>query len=49
MKNMRETSVPKIWDRKGLPGWAYHSPTLLELEIDLVFLSLKVKVNIVKI
>ena len=36
---MRETSVPKIWDRKGLPGWAYHSCKLLELEKDLVFLS----------
>ena len=36
---MRDVSVPKIWDRKGLPGWAYHSPKLLELEKELVFLS----------
>ena len=36
---MRNTSIPEIWDRKGLPGWSYHSPTLLELEKELVFLS----------
>ena len=36
---MRDVSVPKIWDRKGLPGWTYHSPKLLDLEKELVFLS----------
>ena len=30
--------VPKTWDRRGLPAWAYHSPALFELEKQLVFL-----------
>jgi phenylpropionate dioxygenase-like ring-hydroxylating dioxygenase large terminal subunit len=24
--------VPETWDRRGLPGWSYHSPGLLALE-----------------
>ena len=28
----RDISVPKEWDRRGLPGWSYHSLALLELE-----------------
>jgi len=28
----RNNAVPDNWDRKGLPGWTYHSPALLELE-----------------
>jgi hypothetical protein len=31
--------IPKTWDRAGLPGWAYHSRALLELELDAVFLT----------
>lgn len=27
----------KDWDRRGLPGWTYHSEALLKLEIDEVF------------
>ena len=28
----RNVAVPNDWDRSGLPGWAYHSPALLDLE-----------------
>lgn len=28
---------PQGWDRRGLPGWTYHSPALLELEKEHVF------------
>ncbi len=28
----RNIEVPAEWDRRGLPGWCYHSPALLELE-----------------
>ncbi len=34
---MRDVSIPKDWDRKGLPGWSYHSPALLELEKEQLF------------
>ncbi len=34
---MRDTSVPTGWDRKGLPGWCYHSPALLALEKEHLF------------
>jgi phenylpropionate dioxygenase-like ring-hydroxylating dioxygenase large terminal subunit len=27
------------WDRRGLPGWTYHNPALLQLEISEVFLT----------
>ncbi len=30
-------AIPNDWDRSGLPGWAYHSPALLELEKQHVF------------
>ena len=33
----RDVAVPNDWDRRGLPGWAYHSPALLELEKEHVF------------
>jgi phenylpropionate dioxygenase-like ring-hydroxylating dioxygenase large terminal subunit len=31
--------VPNAWDRRGLPGWAYHSPALFDLERTEVFLN----------
>ena len=34
---VRDTSVPKEWDRRGLPGWTYHSEALLELEKEQIF------------
>jgi phenylpropionate dioxygenase-like ring-hydroxylating dioxygenase large terminal subunit len=33
----RNPSVPREWDRRGLPGWTYHSPALLELEREALF------------
>jgi carnitine monooxygenase subunit len=33
----RDIEVPGNWDRRGLPGWAYHSAGLLELEKEHVF------------
>ena len=35
--HLRDVAVPNDWDRRGLPGWAYHSPALLELEKEHVF------------
>lgn len=35
--HVRDVSVPKNWDRRGLPGWCYHSEALLELEKEHVF------------
>ena len=35
--HIRNVAVPNDWDRRGLPGWAYHSPALLELEKEHVF------------
>jgi phenylpropionate dioxygenase-like ring-hydroxylating dioxygenase large terminal subunit len=32
-------TIPETWDRRGLPGWAYHSPALFELERRTVFLT----------
>ena len=37
--HLRNVAVPNDWDRSGLPGWAYHSPALLELEKEHVFRS----------
>ena len=38
MNDMSEnTGIPNNWDRRGLPGWTYHSKALLALEIDQVF------------
>ena len=33
--------IPKQWDRRGLPGWCYHSPALLELEKKHIFTNLQ--------
>lgn len=30
-------AVPNDWDRRGLPGWSYHSPALLEIEKEHAF------------
>jgi carnitine monooxygenase subunit len=30
-------TVPNDWDRRGLPGWSYHSQALLDLEKEHVF------------
>lgn len=34
---LRDAAIPNGWDRRGLPGWTYHSPALLELEKEQVF------------
>lgn len=34
---LRDVAIPNGWDRRGLPGWTYHSPALLELEKERVF------------
>lgn len=34
---MRDISIPAEWERKGLPGWCYHSAALLALEKDNLF------------
>jgi carnitine monooxygenase subunit len=31
--------VPAQWDRRGLPGWTYHSPAMFALERDALFLT----------
>lgn len=36
-KKPRNEEIPAKWDRRGLPGWCYHSPALLELEKDHLF------------
>lgn len=33
----RDLTVPNDWDRRGLPGWSYHSTALLELEKEYIF------------
>ena len=35
--NSRDVTVPNDWDRRGLPGWSYHSQALLDLEKEYVF------------
>ncbi len=35
--HFRDVAIPNDWDRRGLPGWSYHSAALLELEKDYVF------------
>lgn len=35
--HVRNTAVPNDWDRRGLPGWTYHSPALLDLEKEHLF------------
>ena len=34
---IRDLTVPNDWDRRGLPGWTYHSDALFELEKQHVF------------
>ncbi|KMW60229.1 Choline monooxygenase, chloroplast precursor [Candidatus Rhodobacter oscarellae] len=34
---MRDIHIPKDWDRRGLPGWTYHSAALFELETSEIF------------
>ncbi len=34
---VRPAAPPAGWDRRGLPGWTYHSPALLELEKEHLF------------
>jgi phenylpropionate dioxygenase-like ring-hydroxylating dioxygenase large terminal subunit len=36
-RSARNVAVPNDWDRRGLPGWSYHSPALLELEKEHLF------------
>ncbi|GLS31165.1 Phenylpropionate dioxygenase, large terminal subunit [Mesorhizobium albiziae] len=36
-RHVRDVTVPNDWDRRGLPGWCYHSPALLEVEKEHVF------------
>ena len=36
---LRDIKVPNDWDRRGLPGWSYHSDALLDLERSQVFLN----------
>lgn len=31
----RDLSIPRDWDRRGLPGWTYHNQALLDLEMDI--------------
>jgi len=31
--------IPNDWDRRGLPGWTYHTPALFDLERDRVLLT----------
>ncbi|HEY4191788.1 MAG TPA: aromatic ring-hydroxylating dioxygenase subunit alpha, partial [Mesorhizobium sp.] len=33
----RDVAIPNDWDRRGLPGWSYHSDALLDLEKEHVF------------
>ncbi|MCC0036526.1 MAG: Rieske (2Fe-2S) protein, partial [Hoeflea sp.] len=33
----RDISIPENWDRRGLPGWTYHSDAFLELEKQEIF------------
>lgn len=35
----RNVALPANWDRRGLPGWTYHSAALLELEKETLFRS----------
>ncbi|MEP5731634.1 MAG: aromatic ring-hydroxylating dioxygenase subunit alpha [Sulfitobacter sp.] len=36
-KKVRDTTIPSDWDRRGLPGWCYHSEALLHLEKEHLF------------
>ena len=37
--NFRDVSIPKEWDRKGLPSWTYKSKQLLEIEKESLFFN----------
>jgi phenylpropionate dioxygenase-like ring-hydroxylating dioxygenase large terminal subunit len=39
MTDIRPIPVPNDWDRRGLPGWSYHSEALFALERDQVLLT----------
>lgn len=34
---VRDLAIPNDWDRRGLPGWTYHSEALFELEKQHIF------------
>jgi len=34
---VRDLTIPNDWDRRGLPGWTYHSDAMLELEKQHIF------------
>ncbi|MDO6966537.1 aromatic ring-hydroxylating oxygenase subunit alpha [Rhizobium alvei] len=34
---IRDLTIPADWDRRGLPGWTYHSEALFELEKQHIF------------
>lgn len=34
---LRDVATPDDWDRRGLPGWSYHSNALLDLEREHIF------------
>ena len=36
---MLSLPIPNDWERKGLPGWCYHSPALFDLERRNLFLT----------
>ena len=36
---MSSTQIKNDWDRRGLPGWAYHTPAFLELEMSELLLT----------
>tara|TARA_R110000751_G_scaffold307890_1_gene433805 strand:+ start:4873 stop:6090 length:1218 start_codon:yes stop_codon:yes gene_type:complete len=36
-ESKRKTSIPKDWNRGGLPGWTYHSDAFLQLEKRAIF------------
>jgi carnitine monooxygenase subunit len=35
--SVRDVSIPTDWNRRGLPGWCYHSAALLDLEKEEIF------------
>lgn len=39
VSNYRDVSIPKEWDRKGLPSWTYKSKQLLEIEKESLFFN----------
>ena len=36
-ETVRDVSIPKDWDRRGLPSWAYHNENLLKIEEEELF------------